>query len=135
MAFDCSGSLPRRFCDPSDEGQTGVRLRQPQRRVRVLFFFPDDASEVRFMREPPAPGRLVRSPEGAAWRVADVFHTGLETYTVMCEKPPLIAKVPELAADHLRQADALAADLLHRAKDSIARQEIRRRWRERNYFP
>ncbi len=41
----------------------------------------------------------------------------------MCEKPPLIAKVPELAADHLRQADALAADLLHRAKDSIAREE------------
>ncbi len=53
----------------------------------------------------------------------------------MCEKPPLITEVPELATDHLRQADALAADLVHLAKDSISRGEIRRRWRERNYFP
>ena len=110
-----------------------MRQRQPQPCVRVLFFFPDDASEVRDMREPPAPGRTVRSPQGAVWRVADVFHTGVDTYTARCEEPRLIAKMPKLATDQLRQADALAADLLHRTKDAVNRRRCERN-RNDNYI-
>ena len=97
-------TVPHRADDPMNEA---VKQRKPS--VRVLFFFPDDTSEGRYMREPPRLGHQVRSPEGAVWTVAEVFHTGLDTYTVMCEAP------------------SLAPDLLQRAKDSISPLAMRRR--------
>ena len=112
--------------------------------VQVLFLFPD-SSELRTMRVPPRLGRHVRSPEGAVWKVAEVLKSGVDTYTVTCDTPSLIAKVPDLAADQVRQAvrrrtrdhhgQELPADLLQRARDAISPREMKRRWRERNYYP
>lgn len=122
-----------------------MALRRPS--VRVVFLFPD-SNELRDMRAPPRLGRHVRSPKGALWKVAEVLTSGRDTYTVTVVAPSLTAKVPQLAADHLRHAVRrrtpdrdtrdLAADLLQRAqraKDSISPRAIRRRRRERNYFP
>ena len=108
-AANCVGTsrvatVPHRAADPLK----AVQQRKPS--VRVLFFFPDDTSEIRYMREPPRLGRHVRSPEGAVWRVADVFHTGLDTYTVTCVEPPR----------HIRSVHDLAVDLLELARKSIS---------------
>gem|GEM_PF-1374969 len=96
-------TVPHRAADPVNEA---VKQREPS--VRVLFFFPDDTSEGRYMHEPPRLGGQVRSPGGAVWTVADVFHTGLDTYTVTCAPPQ----------GGVRD---LAADLLELARDSISR--------------
>ena len=115
----------------------------PSPSVQVVFLFPD-SSELRSMRVCPRVGRHVRSPAGAVWRVAEVLKSGIDTYTVTCVAPSRVAKLPDLAADQLRHArrrprdhnhQDLAADLLQSAKDSMSPREIRRRWRERNYYP
>ena len=105
----------------------------------VLFIFPDHSREIRHMREPPKLGSNVRSPHGRVWRVAQVIDYGSDTYTAMCVGTFQDATVPHRAADPMkeeakrrkrdRNAKDLAADLLQRAK------RIRRRWRERNYYP
>ena len=115
----------------------------PSPSVQVVFLFPD-SSELRSMRVCPQVGRHVRSPAGAVWRVAEVLKSGIDTYTVTCVAPSRVVTLPHLAADQLRHArrrprdhnhQDLAADLLQRAKDSMSPREIRRRWRERNYYP
>lgn len=108
-AANCVGTsrvatVPHRAADRME----AVQQRTPS--VRVLFFFPDETSEIRYVRVPPRLGRRVRSPEGAVWRVADVFHTGLDTYTVTCVGPPR----------HFRGVDDLAVDLLEFARKSIS---------------
>ena len=112
--------------------------------VRVLFLFPD-SSELRDVRKPPRRGHHVRSPEGAVWKVAEILKSGHETYTVTCVAPSRMGKMPNLAADHMRNAvrrrtrdpdnQDLAADLLERARKSISPHEIRSRRRRRNYMP
>ena len=49
-------------------------------------------------------GRHIRSSEGAVWKVAEVLKSGVDTYTVTCEAPSLMTKVPNMAAEHLRHA-------------------------------
>ncbi len=68
------------------------------------------------MRKPPKLGRHVRSPEGGAWKVAEVFKSGLDTYTVTCEQD-------------------LAADLLLRVRDAVSPRDMRRKRRKRNHYP
>ena len=97
------------------------------------------------MRKLPKLGRHVRSPEGSVWKVAEVLKSGLTTYTVTCEAPSLLTKVPDAAAGHARQgvrrrtsnneSQDLAADLLLRARDAVSPRELRRKWRERNDYP
>ncbi|CAN5684838.1 hypothetical protein BH18ACT13_BH18ACT13_09380 [soil metagenome] len=96
-------TVPHRAADPVNEA---AKQRKPS--VRVLFFFPDDTSEGRYMYEPPRLGHQVRSPGGTVWTVVDVFHTGLDTYTVTCAPPQGGGR-------------DLAADLLEPARNSISR--------------
>jgi len=83
-------------------------------------------------------------PSGGRMESCEVLKSGIDTYTVTCVAPSRVGKLPDLAADQLRHArrrprdhnhQDLAADLLQSAKDSTSPREIRRRWRERNYYP
>ena len=72
--------------------------------------------------------------------MAQVIDYGSDTYTATCVGTARVATVPHrAAADPMNEAvkqrkrdrnnKDLAANLLQRAK------EVRRRWRERNYYP
>ena len=129
-----------RFCDRSIEGCLG----DESTAYPSPFPLPRLERASRHARTSKS-GPLCRSPKGAVWKVAEVRKSGVDTYTVTWDAPSLITKVPNMAADLLRQAvrrrtrdpegQDLPADLLQRARDAISPREIIRRWRERNYFP
>ena len=73
---------------------------------RILFLFPD-SGEIRYIREPRKRGCRVRSVTGDVWTVAEVFRSGIDTYTVIC-----LAASPGVRD--------LAADLLERARNSLS---------------
>jgi len=93
--------------------------------VRILFLCPD-SSELRHMRDAPRLGSRIRSPQGAAWTVADVVKSGKNTFTVTC-----VAR-----SEYAASVRDLAGDLLETVRHSISRSrpvsESRRRswWSE-----
>jgi len=82
----------------------------PSPQPRVVFLFPD-SSDIRYMREPPAIGRRVRSEKGDIWTVAEVLKSGIQTYTVTCVAPP-------------KGVRDLVADLLELARNSISHSRL-----------
>lgn len=89
------------------------RCMTPPPPVRVLFLFPD-SSELRHMRDAPRLGSRIRSPQGAAWTVADVVKSGKTTFTVTC-----VAR-----SDYGASVRGLAGDLLEAVRHSISRSRL-----------
>lgn len=75
----------------------------------LVLLFPD-SSEFRWVHRAPRPGSRIRSRAGDVWTVSEVLRSGAETYTVFCVAP----------RQGLWGVRELAADLLARARESIA---------------
>ena len=97
----------------------------------AVFLFPT-SSEVRPIKDLPAPGTRVRSSSGHVWTVSQTLQSGRQTFTIVCvshdqyrEEQPQ----DDIGAD-------LANELLLRARDVASSAKHRwRRWKNRHYLP